>query len=740
LNRIRSSEGDAMIRIAPGRTMPASAPPAGAAALGIFEPGRNCMCVARASQAAVLIDGDAYFHAFTDAALKARRSIVILAWDFDSRTRLRAKGEEGKGPDTLGPFLNYLVRRRPGLRIRILDWDYPMIFGTDREFPPIYGAGWTPRRGIELRYDNTHPVGGSHHQKVVVIDDAIAFCGGMDLTNRRWDTCDHLANDPRRTWNESPYPPFHDLMTIVDGDAARALAEIAHDRWMRATGAPLPAVSVEESPWPESVQPQMRDVAVGVSRTRPESATATEIRENEALYLDLIARSQRYIYIENQYFTANRLADALAARLEDAQGPDVVLVLRLMSHGWLEEHTMHALRTRLVEKLRAADRWNRLGIYYPHVPGLREGTCVDVHSKVLIADDEWMRIGSANLCNRSMGMDSECDLTFQAGGDASLAATIRHVRNQLLAEHLGTQARQVNAAAMRSGLNDAIHSLQTEGRTLRRLEVEPWSESVVSVAAIADPERPVALERMIDQFAPNLNSESGKVLRAFLAMIAVVGVLSALWKFTPLADTITADRVIAMAHDFASQPWAPLVVLLAYTPACMILFPRPLITLFSVIAFGTWLGMAYALVGIQVAALATYTIGRRMDRAKVRRFAGPRLNKVSELLRSRGLLAVTALRLVPVAPFAVGGIVAGAIRVKVWHFMLGTLLGMMPGTLAMTVFGDQLEAGLRNPRGINYWIAGGALAAFALVSTLTVRWANRYLEKRSEGRVARQRA
>lgn len=712
------------------------------AAPDIFEPGRNCMRSAIAPRAAVLIDGDAYFQAFTQAALLAQRSILILAWDFDSRTRLRCPGESGDCPDTLGPFLNSLVRRRSGLRIRILNWDYPMIYGTDREFPPLYGLGdWTPRRGIEMRYDNTHPVAGSHHQKIVVIDDAIAFSGGMDLTNRRWDTCKHLPDNPNRIWNDAPYPPFHDVMTLVDGDAAAALSEIARDRWRRATGETLDVVEAQGDPWPESASVIMTDVTVAVSRTMPDAGDTKGIRENETLYLDLIAAARRYIYIENQYFTAAKLADAIAARLSEPDGPEVTLVVRLLSHGWLEEHTMHALRTRLVEKLRAADRWNRLGIYYPHVPGLREGTCVDVHSKVTIVDDEWLRIGSANFCNRSMGMDSECDVTFQAGGDERLVTVIRNVRNMLLGEHLDVPPQSIHEACAGEGaLNKAVKKLQGEARSLRALEVEPWSDGVVTMAALADPEKPVSLDRIIDEFAPNVSNESGNALRAFLGMIAVVAVLTALWKFTPLADWITADRIISLANDFASRPWAPLMVLLAYTPACLVLFPRPLITLFAVLAFGLAPGLSLALGGILIAALVTYYIGRRMDRARVRRFAGPKLNRVSELLRTRGLLAVTALRIVPVAPFAVGGLVAGAIRVKLWHYALGTLLGMLPGTLAMSMFGNQLEQGLRDPSLISYWVVAGALAALIAVFLAGLKLADTYFGKRAGRRKAQSGA
>src|SRR5205814_8807634 len=103
----------------------------------------------------------------------------------------------------------------------------------------------------------------------------------------------------------------------------------------------------------------------------------------------------------------------------------------------------------------------------------------------------------------------------------------------------------------------------------------------------------------------------------------------------------------------------------------------------------------------------------------VRRVAGEKLNRVSEVLRRRGLLAVTALRLVPLAPFAVAGLVAGAIRVKLWHYTVGTAIGMVPGTLATVMVGDQLEAGIRDPGAVNHCPIAGPLlllvpAAFAV--------------------------
>jgi uncharacterized membrane protein YdjX (TVP38/TMEM64 family) len=456
------------------------------------------------------------------------------------------------------------------------------------------------------------------------------------------------------------------------------------------------------------------------------------VREVEALFLDMIARARRYLYIENQYFTSHRVADALAARLAEPDGPEIVLVVRLLSHGWLEEHTMEVLRTQNIRKLIAADRHRRFKVYYPHVPGLKEGTCVDIHSKVMVVDDEWLRIGSANICNRSMGLDTECDLTFEARGDTRHAETIRAFRDQLLGEHLGVDPREVANAIERHGsLNAAIASLQGGERTLKTLDKLPeWSDAIVEAASIADPEELVELHRLSQEFSSDMTTDRSRPAWGKLFLFAlVIAALTAAWHYTPLKGLVTPDRISAWSEGFAALPWAPLVVLAAYTPACFVMFPRPLITLFAVLSFGPWLGFTYGMSGILIAALVTYLAGLLMDRRTVRRIAGARVERLSEVLRDNGLLAVTALRLVPLAPFFVEGLVAGAIRIKLWHFLLGTFIGMLPGALAATIFGDQLEAALHDPSRINYGVVAGVALVF-VVGTLAVR---RWLKSQIRG-------
>jgi len=210
----------------------------------------------------------------------------------------------------------------------------------------------------------------------------------------------------------------------------------------------------------------------------------------------------------------------------------------------------------------------------------------------------------------------------------------------------------------------------------------------------------------------------GKILIFALIFAA----LAAAWRFTPLSEFITGENISAWARAVRGYPWAPVIVILAYTPTAFLMFPRPLLTLFTVIAFGPWLGFAYGMVGILLSALVTYYAGRILKRETVRRVAGDNLERAGKKVRDHGLLAMTAMRIVPAAPFAVEGIIAGALRIKLWHYMLGTVLGMTPGVLATSVFGVQLTAALEDPSTINWWIIAAVVAVFVAMTYCVKRW------------------
>jgi len=208
-----------------------------------------------------------------------------------------------------------------------------------------------------------------------------------------------------------------------------------------------------------------------------------------------------------------------------------------------------------------------------------------------------------------------------------------------------------------------------------------------------------------------------------LAAIALAcAVLAAAWRYTPLSELVTSERIVEWARAVRGMTWAPVVVVLIYTPAAYVMFPRPLLTLLTVIAFGPWLGFAYGMAGILLSALATYYTGRIMRPKTVERLAGEKSSHLRTVLKEHGLAAMTAIRILPGPPFALEGIIAGAMRIRLWHYMAGTFIGMTPGVLATSVFGHQLTRALEDPSTINWWLVAAVLIALAAVTWLVRRW------------------
>jgi uncharacterized membrane protein YdjX (TVP38/TMEM64 family) len=250
------------------------------------------------------------------------------------------------------------------------------------------------------------------------------------------------------------------------------------------------------------------------------------------------------------------------------------------------------------------------------------------------------------------------------------------------------------------------------------------------MAAVADPSEPISFEDLIKDRASGGEPRPERPAWGKLAaLVAGIAALFAIWHFTPVAGVVNGEAAMRWANEAATHWWVPLLLLVAYTPACFVMFPRPLITLSAVIILGPWKGAALALTGITLAAVVTYVVGMRMRRDTVRRLAGAKLDRMIEVLKRHGLLALTLLRLVPLAPFAIEGIVAGAVRMKLWHLALGTLIGMLPGTLAATVFGAELEAALSGAGPINWWLVGGVAALLGGGTWWVKRWFGR-MERR----------
>lgn len=686
----------------------------------VLRPRRNVWRIEHAHRAAVLVDAAAYFGALRSAMRQAKHRILVIGWDIDSRTPLvgpEAEPEDGL-PRTLGDFLCALVRERPELSVKLLLWNYSLYYALEREPLPLLALQWSTPPQIELCLDDEIPVGSSHHQKIVVVDDAVAFVGGLDLTIRRWDTAEHRPEEPGRIDPAGvPYPPFHDVQMAVDGPAARALAELARWRWERASYEALPAVAARSVPWPEGVEADFRDVAVGISRTLPLYPGEGEVREIEALFEDMIDAARETIYIENQFLTCARIAEKLARRMREVPTLQAVLTAPRIHHSWVEHRAMAAGRIRFVEILRDAGVAGRVRLLHPQSGHNGATADIMVHSKLMIVDDRLLRVGSANLCNRSMGVDSECDLTIEAMNTAERQA-IRAVRTRLLSEHCGVEPaeieRRIRAAgsllAALDGTGDGERCLVPieDGRAVA--EERGWT-----IAAVADPHTPLPATGLVDRVLTSVRARWRGLLRIVPIVVAAL-LLALAWGTTDLAGWAQPDRLQQSLHGLAGTGWALPLVVAAFVLGGMVMFPVTVLIAATAAAYGAWPGLVYAGAGAMASALAGYLVGMLAGEKALRAVMGPRLHRIRDGIARRGVVAVTTIRLVPVAPFTLVNLVAGAARIPILDFILGTAIGLAPGLLVLSTLGDRILSILRDPSPAQIGILLAVIAAWVALS------------------------
>jgi phosphatidylserine/phosphatidylglycerophosphate/cardiolipin synthase-like enzyme len=463
---------------------------------------------ASATQATLVVDAADYFAAARLGMLQAKRRIMLIGWDFDARIQLAGADERLPGePRTLGEFVLWLVERNPQLEVFLLRWNIGALRTLVRGTTLFTLMRWMAHRRIHTRLDAASMPGAAHHHKIIVIDDRLAFCGGIDMTSNRWDTPDHLDDDPRRTMpNGTPYGPWHDSSMALQGPAAAALGALARGRWREAGGHAIGPVAADgPAPWPETLAPHFRDVSVSISRSCPATACDGAIVEVEEAFLAAIGSARRTIFAESQYFASRRIAEAMAERLAEPDGPEIVLVLPVRSNGWLEPIAMDTARARLVEHMRHADRHGRLRLYHPVTAA---GQPIYVHAKVLIVDDRLLHVGSSNMNNRSLRLDTECDVTIDAaapGNEAAagaIAGSVAALRDRLLGEHLGVAPSTVRERVEAEGsLIAAVEALRGAGRSLQPYalpvlnEVETW----LADNELLDPEGPEEIFKPFSQ-------------------------------------------------------------------------------------------------------------------------------------------------------------------------------------------------------------------------------------------------
>ena len=654
--------------------------------------------------------------------LLATQQVYIIGWDIHSLTRfVGPSGRADDGfPEELGPFLKALLEAKQDLRINILIWNFPALYAAEREWnSPSKFSSKAPDR-LRFCFDSSLPLGSAQHQKIVAIDGAVAFSGGLDLTIRRWDTSNHAADDPLRIDPDGkPYPPFHDVQCLVDGEAAGALWELAERRWQAAGCTVERAVATDGDRWPASVPADSLEMATGIARTELRTGSATGANEVARLFEASINVANRFIYIENQFISATDIAGMLAQRMLDVPSLRVLIVTPKTHSSWFESQAMQGGRGGFIEAFVSAGVTDRVRILYPLARGVNSSTPVMVHSKVMIVDDRVLRVGSANLNNRSMGADTECDLLFEANSEQH-RKFIDHIRHGFIGHFCGLDALEVGRHdAELFGLLDQLSTGERE-KSLRPIDATEKLAGVASIVQpVADPRQPLHLDRAASRMW-TLNT----VLAAGGLAVALAG-LALVWQYTPLMDFSDVGFVSAFIAQTARSEFAPLLAIAAFVIGGFMMFPVVILIAATAAALGPWMGFISAAAGVLLSALLLFGIGRVLGQARMQRLLGRRSSRVQSRIIGKGVLAVALIRMVPLAPFSVVNMVAGASKLGLRDFMLGTALGMMPGITVMAALGAQIADLAANASWTNVLLLAVAIVAWiavCLVAQFLVTW------------------
>ncbi len=205
-----------------------------------------------------------------------------------------------------------------------------------------------------------------------------------------------------------------------------------------------------------------------------------------------------------------------------------------------------------------------------------------------------------------------------------------------------------------------------------------------------------------------------------LTMLVVLGFAMA-WVWTPLRHWLDVDLIVAALQQFG-QSFGPVAAIGGFALAVTIAVPLTFLTLVALVAFGPWAGFVCVMAGGLLGAATSYGIGAALGHEVMVRLAGRRINALSQRLGSRGLVAVIIVRLVPIAPYAVVNMVAGASHIRLRDLLLGTAIGITPGTLGMMLFVDQITAALRNPSALTLALLALTIALLALGGWGLQRW------------------
>jgi phospholipase D1/2 len=512
--------------------------------MSILKPGANCMGSYQARETGLLIDACDYYRAFFQAARQARRYLLLAGWQFDSEVKLLrgAEASSTKGDVRFLSFLENLCESTPELAIYLLAWDFSAVFSLEREWFQNLIFDWTTNERLHFRFDSIHAPGATHHQKFVIVDGQIAFAGGMDICSNRWDDRYHLSQNPQRTDVEgSIYGCYHDIQSYHTGPVVKVLQDLFVKRWLD-SGADALTLPTAATPitchMPQAFPLPTHEVAVSRTQAPIEQTGQKEIQEVRRLYIEAIMSADRLIYLENQYFSSQAIYWSLIARMAAPGRPRLQIIMILPDRlPFTEELFLGLPQVKMLRSLQlvAEKTGHSLNVYSSTAlqdDGKRQMTFI--HSKLLLVDDRFLTVGSANLTNRSMGLDTELNVSWEAvdpAGQSELVTAIRGVRTSLLAEHAGLYGKGEEQRF--DELEDLTSRLECladdhEARLCRyvpdaALENSDWTEALQPIARMVDPDKPVDNELIFESFS---KIDTGSFAKGILKLSqGIIGIL-----------------------------------------------------------------------------------------------------------------------------------------------------------------------------------------------------------------------
>jgi phosphatidylserine/phosphatidylglycerophosphate/cardiolipin synthase-like enzyme len=358
----------------------------------------------------VLIDGAEALPRIAAELKQARSHVHIAGWFFSPDFVLVRDGE----PEVLRNLLAELAER---VQVRVLVWaGAPLpLFRPSRRTVRAMRERLTNRTKIQCSLDPRERPMHCHHEKTIVIDDRVAFVGGIDLTSESGDRHDTNEHPARATVG------WHDACARIEGPAVADVAEHFRMRWREVTKETLPPVEPSQPAGNTELQ-IVRTVPERIYRAVPDG----DFRILES-YVRALCAAERFIYLENQFLWSPEIAAILADKLSNPPSDDFRLVVLLPAKPNNGSDDTRGVLGELIEAdddnghLVACTLFARAGTIHDHVY---------VHAKIGIVDDRWLTLGSANLNEHSLFNDTEMNIVSRDPGLAT------QTRRRLWAEHL----------------------------------------------------------------------------------------------------------------------------------------------------------------------------------------------------------------------------------------------------------------------------------------------------------------